>query len=348
MRCICASPKELLDADAACYVDEHLRPVWCDHMTSDTEHVCPITGRRWLEDRLHAEWHGGGIPRLRAFPIPELDAQRKRAYAMATIQWLPDYDRWIRDPLRGRVEFSAEFEGHSDALHLVLPEENRPGTSVTVPVAEMAEGKMPHLLGAGASFRLIARNHCIAEGEIVSGIEWVGLREFYNLFRFVRPLYAEPAAVITKGRYATAEVTWLQVEGLWAPSPEEELYTSAAAAGRLFADVLLTADDTADYSLYLMLEKDVRPGDVLAVPIAPVVDHVGDVILRPGVNFRVGARMLRHRDGPRAITVPPEMPRWPGAAEGHVVEVHEIEQAQFERLFRMDEPEQDWHQPEIR
>ncbi len=65
MKCACTTLHRLDDAEAREYATEHLQQVSVDYETWSVTYECPLTGRRWLLEYPHSEYHGGGPPRLR-------------------------------------------------------------------------------------------------------------------------------------------------------------------------------------------------------------------------------------------------------------------------------------------
>ncbi|GLI28281.1 hypothetical protein ARHIZOSPH14_25230 [Agromyces rhizosphaerae] len=65
MKCACATLYRLDDAEARHYATEHLQRLAVDNETWSVTYECPGTGRKWLLDYPHSEYHGGGPPRLR-------------------------------------------------------------------------------------------------------------------------------------------------------------------------------------------------------------------------------------------------------------------------------------------
>ncbi len=65
MECECDKRVELEGPDAREYADGHLEKLEVDTAQWTVRYVCPQTGRPWLMDYPHSEYHGGGSPHLR-------------------------------------------------------------------------------------------------------------------------------------------------------------------------------------------------------------------------------------------------------------------------------------------
>jgi hypothetical protein len=70
MKCRCETLTQLEGMEAYSYAEEHLCKVQVLSGGWEIEYVCPDTGKRWLLDYPHGEYHGGGPPRLRSLPLP--------------------------------------------------------------------------------------------------------------------------------------------------------------------------------------------------------------------------------------------------------------------------------------
>lgn len=71
MKCRCNEIDCLKGVEAQHYAKKHLQQVRIDSINWETEYVCLDTGKHWLEDYPHSEYHGGGPPRLRSLPLKE-------------------------------------------------------------------------------------------------------------------------------------------------------------------------------------------------------------------------------------------------------------------------------------
>jgi hypothetical protein len=75
MECKCSKISFLEGAEAKEYSVKHLQKIKSNKETWEVEYVCPVTGKNWLLDYPHSEYHGGGPPRLRSLPFKENQKQ---------------------------------------------------------------------------------------------------------------------------------------------------------------------------------------------------------------------------------------------------------------------------------
>lgn len=75
--------------------------------------------------------------------------------------------------------------------------------------------------------------------------------------------------------YALAELHW----------PSEMKVTSKK--GRLCTPAHFDKDKNSDWSLYLWLEKPACPGEVVTVPVMPLVDQAGPKLLEVDAQFQL-------------------------------------------------------------
>ncbi|MGI4790812.1 MAG: hypothetical protein ACRYFS_18430 [Janthinobacterium lividum] len=57
--------------------------------------------------------------------------------------------------------------------------------------------------------------------------------------------------------------------------------------GRLCTPAHFENDTQNDWSLYVWFDKPVNPGEIVTVPVTPLVTEAAEKILRPGAEFRL-------------------------------------------------------------
>ena len=106
--------------------------------------------------------------------------------------------------------------------------------------------------------------------------------------------------------YATAELSW--------PSGLKKV----SQQGRFCTPAHFENDNQNNWSLCLWFDRPINPGEVVTVPITPLVSEAAEKLLLPGAGFR----LFLGRDC---------------YAEGRIVKVQQVSSEEMRRIFHLPE-----------